>query len=177
MPVSLVVAVAENGVIGRNNTLPWHLPDDLRYFKRVTMGKPIIMGRKTFDSIGRPLPGRHNIVITRDPAWQAEGVSVVHGLREAFQTARAAVAEDTAHASVDGDVEVMVIGGADIFALALPMADRLYLTEVKGAPAGDTYFPPIDPDDWREIERTPGPPGPEGPPTHDYIVLERATTA
>lgn len=170
MPVSLVVAVAENGVIGRANALPWHLPDDLRYFKRVTLGKPIVMGRRTFESIGRPLPGRHNIVLTRDPAWTADGVTTVHGLREALQVARAEAAGDG-----DGDPEVMVIGGADIFALALPLADRLYLTEVKGRPDGDTYFPPLDPDDWREVSRDPGAPDDQGRHTHDYVVMSRRT--
>jgi dihydrofolate reductase len=165
LTVSLVVAVAENGVIGRDNALPWHLPDDLRHFKRLTLGKPVIMGRKTFLSIGRPLPGRHMIVMTRDPAWQAEGTTVVHSLAEALALA----ARDGGGAAV----EAMVIGGADIFALALPLADRLYLTRVRGRPPGDTYFPAPDPADWVEVARAPGAPGPAGEHTHDYMILER----
>lgn len=164
MPISLVVAVAENGVIGRDNALPWHLPDDLRYFKDVTMGHPIVMGRRTFLSIGRPLPGRHNIVLTRDPFWQAEGVTTVHGLREALQVARG---------DAQDEPEIMIIGGADIFALALPLASTLYLTEVKGTPEGDTYFPPLDDGDWQEVERRPGAPAADDTHTHDYVVLKR----
>ena len=166
MPVSLVVAVAENGVIGRNNALPWHLPDDLRYFKQVTLGKPIVMGRKTFLSIGRPLPGRHNIVLTRDPGWFADGVTTVHGLREALKVAKA---ED------GDDAEIMVIGGADIFALALPMANKLYLTEVLDRPDGDTYFPPLNKDEWVEESRVSGAPDENGTHTHDYVVMTRQT--
>ncbi len=168
MAISLVVAVARNGVIGRDNALPWHLPDDLRYFKSVTLGRPIIMGRKTFLSIGRPLPGRHNIVLTRDPAWMADGVTVVHGLREALQAARQDDGEDA---------EIMVIGGADVFALALPLADRLYLTEVLDQPHGDTYFPPLNMDEWTEESRTPGAPAADGTHTHDYVVMTRRTCA
>ncbi|WP_019644315.1 dihydrofolate reductase [Novispirillum itersonii] len=159
--LSLVVAVARNGVIGANNALPWHLPDDLRYFKRVTLGKPVIMGRKTFVSIGRPLPGRPNIVLTRDTAWTADGVEAVHS----FPAALAAAA---AHGP-----EAMVIGGADLFALGLPLAQRLYLTEVFMDPAGDVHFPAFARDAWQETARTPGEPAADGTHTHDFVVLER----
>lgn len=162
--LSLVVAVAENGIIGRDGTLPWHLPDDLRYFKRVTLGKPVVMGRKTFESIGKPLPGRPNVVLTRDSAWTAEGVSVTHSFEQAL-----AVAAEQAGDSA----EIMVIGGADLFAMALPRASRLYLTEVRLRPEGDVYFPPYDRGEWAEVERTPGQADPDGRHTHDFVVLHR----
>lgn len=142
----LVVAVARNGVIGRDNDLPWRLPKDLAYFKRVTMGHPIIMGRKTFDSIGRPLPGRCNIVVTQQAQWHAEGVEVVHSLTEALDLARAKAREQ-------GVDQIMLIGGAQLFVPALPMAQRLYLTQVHADVVGDTYFPEFELDDWHEVER------------------------
>jgi dihydrofolate reductase len=144
--LALIVAAAENGVIGRNNALPWYLPEDLRYFKRVTMGKPIIMGRKTFESIGKPLPGRANIVITHNAGYQAQGVSVVHSLAEALELARHI-------ARLDGGEEVVVIGGADIYRAALPHADRIYLTEVHASVEGDAVLPAIDWTRWREACR------------------------
>lgn len=138
--VSLVVARARNGVIGRDNTLPWRLPDDLRHFKMLTMGKPMLMGRRTFEAIGRALPGRLNLVLTRDPAWHAPGAIVVHSLDEAF-------------ARASGAAELMVIGGAELFALVLPLAEHVYLTDVHAAMAGDTHFPDLAPEEWRELER------------------------
>ena len=128
--LSVIVAVADNGVIGRDNALPWHLPEDLRYFKRVTLGKPIVMGRRTFESIGRPLPGRTNIVISRDPGFAAVGIEVAASLDAALQLA-------------SGAAEVVVIGGAEIYRLAIPRADRLYVTEVHTEPAGDALLPPV----------------------------------
>ena len=145
MDLILVAAVARNGVIGRDGALPWHLPDDLRRFKRLTVGKPVIMGRKTFESIGNPLPGRHNIVLTRDPAWRAEGVTVVPNLAEAV----AAGGLDP-RARAEG---LFIIGGASLYAEALPSATRLELTEVAAEPAGDTHFPAFDRGRWREIFR------------------------
>ena len=139
MNVSLIVAVSRNGVIGLDNQLPWHLPEDLKYFKSVTMGKPLIMGRKTFESIGRPLPGRTNIVITRDSGWHAEGVEVAQTLLQAMTLARLACAQAELN-------EIMVIGGEQIYRLALPVADRLYLTEVQAEVEGDAFFPAYDPD-------------------------------
>lgn len=144
--LAIIVAAAENGVIGRDNAMPWHLPEDLRHFKRVTMGKPIVMGRKTFESIGKPLPGRTNIVITRNPAFSADGVEVVSSLQQGL-----AVAERTARLhAVD---EVVVIGGAEIYATALPLADRIYLTEVHASVDGDAVLPAIDWTQWREVSR------------------------
>ncbi len=141
----LVVARARNGVIGNQGALPWHLPADLKRFKAITVGKPIIMGRKTFESIGRPLPGRHNIVLTRDAGWRAEGVTVVPNLAEAIA---AAGLDPRARADA-----IMVIGGAQIYAEALPSATRIELTEIDAEPAGDTILPPFDPARWRETAR------------------------
>ena len=137
--ISLLVARAQNGVIGRDNALPWRLPADLRRFKRLTMGKPMLMGRRTFESIGRALPGRVNLVLTRDPAWQAPGAVAVHSLDEAFQHAGSAA-------------ELVGIGGAELFRLVLPFAEHVYLTDVHAVIAGDTRFPELAPGEWRELE-------------------------
>lgn len=142
MKLAMIVAAAENGCIGINNNLPWYLPEDLKYFKRVTMGKPIIMGRKTWESIGRPLPGRTNIVITQQPDYQAEGVRVVHSLEQALTIADGI-------AVTEGVEEVMVIGGAGIYELCLPQADRLYYTRVQATVAGDAFFPELDWQQWQ----------------------------
>ncbi len=137
--ISLIVAASANNVIGVQGELPWRLSDDLRRFKDITMGKPIIMGRKTWDSIGRPLPGRQNIVITRQESFAAEGCDVADSVDEALSTA--------------GDVaEVMVIGGSEIYALFLPRADRLYLTRVHAEIEGDAFFPAISETEWRLAE-------------------------
>lgn len=138
--VSLVVAVARNGVIGNGNALPWRLPEDLRFFKALTMGKPILMGRKTYQSIGKPLPGRRNLVLTRDRGFSAPGVDVVFSLDEAL-------------AAVSDAAELMVIGGAEIYRMCLPRTQRIYLTRVHADVVGDTYFPQIDMRGWREVER------------------------
>jgi dihydrofolate reductase len=134
-----IVAMADNGVIGRDNGLPWHLPDDLKRFKALTMGHALLMGRKTYDSIGRPLPGRRNLVLTRNPRWQATGTETVRTLEEA--RARA------------GDSTLFVIGGAEVFALAWPVVGRLELTEVHAAPQGDTRLEGFDRREWRETFR------------------------
>jgi dihydrofolate reductase len=166
MKVSLVYAMANNRVIGRNNQLPWYLPNDLKYFKSVTLGKPIIMGRKTFDSIGKPLPGRANIVITRDTSWQHEGVKVCHSAQEAI-----AMAESIAE--IDGVDEVMVIGGSQIYAELLPKADRMYMTQVHAEVEGDASFPDFDLSQWQEVAREDY--SAEGPNPYDYsfVVLDR----
>jgi dihydrofolate reductase len=160
-----MVAVAENGVIGKNNALPWHLPEDLRYFKRVTMGKPIIMGRKTFESIGRPLPGRTNIVITRNTALQAEGVKVVYSLDEALELAASI-------ALLDGAQEAVVIGGAQIYREAIPVADRLYVTEVHANVEGDAVLPDIDWARWREVSREYCVAQPPNPYDYSFLCYE-----
>lgn len=144
--LAIIVAAAENGVIGRDNAMPWHLPDDLRHFKRVTMGKPIVMGRKTFASIGKPLPGRTNIVITRNREFQADGVVVVSSVEEGLRVAEL-------NARRDGVDEVVVIGGAEIYAAALPLADRIYMTEIHASVEGDAVLPLIDWTQWREVSR------------------------
>lgn len=148
--VSFVVARADNGVIGRDNALPWHIPDDLRHFKRLTLGKPVVMGRKTWESLGRPLPERDNIVVTRNPGYHAGGARVVRSLAEAL-------AGDAA--------EIMVIGGAAIFAEALPLATRVHLTEVHDAPEGDVTMPGFG-RDWRETGR-------DDRDGHSFVTLER----
>ena len=146
MRVSLIWAMADNGVIGRDNGLPWRLPVDMKHFMTTTLGKPVVMGRKTLESMKSPLPGRTNIVLTRDPNWQRDGVLVVRDMPAAM-----ALAEQ--QGLIDGVDEVMVIGGAEIYALALPMAERLYVTRVHAQPAGDVYFPPIDLGAWRLLSQ------------------------
>jgi dihydrofolate reductase len=136
---SLVVAVARNGVIGRDNQLPWRLPDDLAYFKRVTMGHPVVMGRRTWQSIGKPLPGRTNIVVTHDPGFRAPGCVVAHSLADAWRAA-------------EGADEACVIGGTSLFDETLPLADVIHLTEVEADVEGDTYFPGFDRSAWTETE-------------------------
>lgn len=165
LPLTLVVAAADNDVIGRGNALPWHLPADLRHFKLRTMGRPIIMGRRTFVSIGRPLPGRSNIIVTRDPDFAAEGAKVVHSLEEAI-----ALAGDIAF--IDGSEEIMVIGGAQIYAQALPLASRLSLTRVHLAPEGDTHLPAIDWAQWHEDSRDARPADDEQP-AHTFLEYTR----
>lgn len=144
--LSLIVAMANNYAIGKDNQLLWHLPEDLKYFKRATMGKPIIMGRKTFDSIGRPLPGRLNIVVTRQAGWQQDGVRVTHSLDEAIALAEA-------QALIDGVDEVMLIGGAQLYEVGLAKADKIYLTRVDTTIEGDAFFPELDESQWQEISR------------------------
>lgn len=166
MKLALIWAMSKNRTIGRNNALPWHLPEDLKYFKRVTMGKPIIMGRKTWESIGRPLPGRTNIVITRDMSFHADGVKIVHTLDEAL-----ALAEKIS--LIDGAEEAVVIGGAEIYALALPKADRLYMTQVHAEVEGDAHFPPFNLNEWHEAARENQEPSETNPYPYSFIVLER----
>jgi dihydrofolate reductase len=144
MKLAFVVAVAKNGVIGRNGGLPWRLPTDLKHFKALTMGKPIVMGRRTWDSIGRPLPGRETIVVTRDQKFSAEGVHVAHSIEAGLQLAH----EQAARLQAD---TIMIGGGFDIFAALLGRADAIHLTEVDLAPEGDVKFPPLEPARWVEI--------------------------
>lgn len=158
--LSLIVAMDENRLIGCDNDLPWRLPNDLRHFKQVTMGKPIIMGRKSFESIGKPLPGRQNIVLTRDSTWQAEGCTVVTSL-------------DAALAAAGDAEELMVIGGAQIYTQALDKADRVYLTYVHGSFEGDTWFPELATDQWREMSREKHPADERNAWPHSFAVLER----
>lgn len=140
MKISLIVAMAENRVIGVDNRMPWHLSADLKRFRKITSGNPIMMGRKTHESIGRPLPDRMNIVLTRDSSYQAQGCIVVHNPKEAMRAA-------------DEAAELMVIGGAGLYREFLPLADRIYLTLIYRAFDGDTFFPTIDWTEWREVAR------------------------
>ncbi|PKP94239.1 MAG: dihydrofolate reductase [Alphaproteobacteria bacterium HGW-Alphaproteobacteria-16] len=155
--ITFHLARADNGVIGVDGDLPWRLPADLKRFKAQTMGKPMVMGRKTFESFPSPLPGRRHIVLTRDPAWRAEGAEVVHSVDAALATA--------------GDGEIAVIGGAEIFALFLPLADRIELTEVHVSPEGDAVVPAFGPE-WREVVREDHPA--DGVrPAYSFVTLDR----
>ncbi len=142
LPLCLIAALAQNRVIGRDNQLPWHLPADLKHFKAMTLGKPIIMGRKTWDSLGRPLPGRLNLVVSRQEGLALEGAEVFPSLDAAIERADAWAREEEAE-------ELMLIGGAELYAQALVQADRLYLTRVELAPEGDAFFPEVSQQDWR----------------------------
>ena len=170
LPLIIVVAVAENGVIGRDNQLLWRLKSDLRRFRDLTWGKPMIMGRKTYESIGRPLPGRQTIVLTRDPAFSAEGVHVAHSFDEAE-----AIGRDLA-AAMQADA-VAVAGGAEIYALALPVAQRIYLTQVHASPEGDATFPAFDGKAFRELRRSDHPKGPDDEFPFTFIDLQRRADA
>jgi dihydrofolate reductase len=138
--VSLIVAVAKNGVIGCNNTLPWHLPEDLKHFRALTTGHHIIMGRKTYESLGRLLPGRTTVIVTRNADYQLEGALIAHSLEEAIDLS-------------SSDTEAFVIGGAELYKQALACVDKLYVTEVDLTPAGDAYFPPVDAAQWQMSAR------------------------
>ena len=144
MIISLVVAVADNGVIGRDGTLPWRISSDLKTFRRLTMGKPLIMGRRTFQSLKKPLDGRDNIVVSRNPDYRPEGAIMASDFETALEIGR----DCAERRGVD---EIAAIGGTAVFAAALPLAGRLYKTEVHGSPAGDAYFPADDWKDWREV--------------------------
>jgi dihydrofolate reductase len=164
--VSLVVAVARNGVIGRDGGLPWRLSSDLKRFKANTIGRPVIMGRKTFQSIGKPLPGRHNIVVTRDAAFQHEGVTIAPDVAAALDIAKA-------HAARDGVQEICVIGGGEIYRQTINEADRLVVTYVEAEVEGDTRFPSIDPNIWRENSSEAFPAGEKDSHSTRHVVYER----
>lgn len=165
MKLSIIVAFANNYVIGRGNKLPWHIPEDLQWFKRITMGKPIIMGRKTFESIGRPLPGRTNIVISNQAAFEKPGIKIAHSFDAAIDHAKNV-------ALINGNEEAVVIGGAQIYAEALPLADRLYVTEIHADVSGDTFFPAMDWSAWKEIGRDDHP-GCGHQYAYSFVVYER----
>ena len=166
MKISLIVAVAENGVIGANGGLPWRLSADLKTFRRLTLGKPVIMGRKTFQSLKKPLDLRDNIVLTTDPFFEAEGVSVVDNLADAITLARTL-------ALTRGAEEIMVIGGADVFRAALPRANRIYWTTIRAKPEGDVRFPDFDLFEWTETDRQELPTGEKDDVTATLRILER----
>jgi len=166
MKLSLICAMAENRVVGRNNSLPWHLSEDLKYFKRTTMGSCIIMGRKTWESIGRPLPGRTNIVITSNPDYEAEGARVVGSLPAAIKLAESI-------SLIDGSEEAFVIGGAGIYQAALPLANRFHLTRVHAQVEGDTLLADFDETQWQEVERQDFQHTDSNPYDYSICILER----
>jgi dihydrofolate reductase len=151
--------VAANRVIGKEGDLPWHIPEDLKYFKRITMGKPVIMGRKTWETLDEPLPGRKNVVVTRQGDYQAEGAEVVHNLDDAIQAAA-------------GGQEIMILGGSGIYEAALSRADRMYLTHIHKAFGGDTYFPEFNQNNWEVVEQTESETE-DGELTYSFVVYER----
>lgn len=157
MRISLIAAASENNVIGNHGNIPWNIPEDLQHFRTITLGKPIVMGRKTYQSIGHPLPKRRNIVITRQKDFKAEGCEVVGSLEDALQVA-----------GKDSE-EVFVIGGGEIYREALPKADRVYLTRVHATIEGDAYFPEFHPEHWNEVSRERR----EGNPSWTYLVYEK----
>lgn len=167
MDIALIVAMAQNGIIGRDNQLPWHLPEDLRHFKKTTMGKPVIMGRKTFESIGKPLPGRVNIVIsTQNHIHLPEGVSLVHSVSDALR-----LAENICNQG--GASEAMVIGGEQIYALFMPMANRLYLTKVHADVAGDAAFSSFREEQWHVVSQEHFSATANNPYDYSFCTLER----
>jgi len=165
--IALVVAIARNGVIGAGGDLVWRISDDLKWFKKTTLGKPIVMGRKTYESIGRPLPGRDNIVISRQPDFAPEGVIVARTVDEALQLAR-----EWARAS-EAD-EICVIGGGEIYAQTLPLADRLYLTRVDAEPEGDVFFPDLDIGDWAVHRESVAEKNERNEHACEFFILDRA---
>jgi dihydrofolate reductase len=168
MQVVLLAAIAENGVIGNAGTMPWRLKSDMRHFRALTLGKPVVMGRKTYLSLSiKPLPGRTNIVVSRDPAFTLAGAIVAPSLDAALSSARGDVLRRGADA-------IMVIGGADIYAQAMPIADRLEITRLHLSPQGDSVFPAVDPSVWREASRTSHPAGPDDDASYDIVTYMRA---
>ncbi|MBI4034038.1 MAG: dihydrofolate reductase [Candidatus Brennerbacteria bacterium] len=160
MIVSIIAAIAENGVIGESNNLPWRLPADLKRFKEITTGHPVIMGRKTHESIGRALPNRKNIIITRREDYSVEGCSVVHSIDEALSL-------------VKDEEEIFFIGGGDIYRQVLPLAHRLYITRIHKEFPGDTRFPEVDFGEWKEVRREKGTVDEKNPYEHEFLIFER----
>ncbi|GLQ54565.1 dihydrofolate reductase [Devosia nitrariae] len=168
--IAMIAAVAENGVIGRDQTIPWRIPSDMAYFKRTTMGKPIVMGRKQYETVGKPLPGRTNIVVTRQTDYRPDGVIVMNDLETAIARAKTI-------AEADGVGEVMILGGGEIYRQAMPLADRLYISHVALSPDGDVTFPAIDPDHWRIVDELAVPPSEKDAAAFRVKVYERRSPA
>jgi dihydrofolate reductase len=162
MTLSLLLAAAENNVIGKDNKLPWHLPNDLKYFKNLTWGMPVIMGRKTYESFGKPLRGRRNIVITRNKDWKAEGVDMVNSIEEAIDLAKESAVK-----------EIFIIGGGEIFKTILPKADRIYLTRIHHSFEGDAYFPEIKENEWQLVKERRSEADEKNAYAHSFQVWER----
>ena len=171
-PLAIVAAIGRNGVIGADDRLPWRLPSDLKRFRALTLGKPLLMGRKTFQSIGRALPGRETIVVTRERGFAPDhaAVHVAHDLDAALALART-------RAAAMGADEIILAGGGDLYAALLPLADRMYLTMVDLSPAGDVRFPPFDATQWDEIARLQPPPGPNDEAAFSFVELRRRRPA
>lgn len=164
--IAMMMAMDKNKLIGQAGGMPWHVPGEMAYFKRVTLGKPVVMGRKTFESIGKPLPGRPNIVVTRDKDWRAEGVTIVHSLDDALVAGRYAAEQDSA-------AEIMMIGGAALCREAMPITRRLYLTVIDKAYEGDTWLDSFDWPDWTVVSEDPQDPAQTGGVPVTYWVLEK----
>jgi dihydrofolate reductase len=164
MKISLIAAMASNRVIGNNNVMPWHLSADLKKFKQITMGSPILMGRKTYESIGKPLPGRTNIILSRNPEYQQHGCLVFNDIETAIKKA------------CESAGEIFVIGGADLYEATLPIADALYLTIINRAFQGDTFFPDIDLNDWSEVEREDIDDDPDAVFSYSFLKLEKVNS-
>jgi dihydrofolate reductase len=162
--LSIIVAMDGNGLIGKDNDLPWRLPADLKYFKKITTGKTVLMGRKTYSSIGRPLPNRRNIVVSRNNSFIADGCEIVSGISEAIELTK-------------DDTEVMIMGGSSFYEQMLPMADTLYITEIEGEFDGDSYFPNYDRGDFIEVSRDTHLPDEQNPYTYHFTVLKRQGTS
>lgn len=168
--IAMIAGVAENGVIGSDQTIPWRVPSDMAFFKKTTMGKPIVMGRKQFETVGKPLPGRTNIVITRQRDYQPEGVLVFHDVETAL-------AEAGKIAEADGVDEIMIIGGGELYAQLMARADRLYITHIDFSPSGDVRFPAIAPEQWTVIDLPEVAPSPRDEATYRVKVYERRRDA
>ena len=164
--VAMIAAVAANNVIGRDGGIPWRIPSDMAFFKRTTMGKPIVMGRKQYESVGRPLPGRANIVVTRQAGYQPDGVIVIDGLEAGLERAKAI-------AEADGKEEVTIIGGGEIYAQGMAFADKLYISHVELRPEGDVLFPPIDPGQWTLVEEPQVSPDPRDEAVYRIAIYAR----
>jgi dihydrofolate reductase len=162
MTISLIAAVAKNGVIGNAGKIPWHLPDDMRHFRETTLHHSVIMGRKTYESMGRPLPERNNIVVTRQESYETSGCTVVHTLEDALKAARQ-----------EGIDEVFIIGGSELYREAMPIADRLYITSIDEEFEGDTLFPEINSFEWKKVSEEKGVVDKKNPHPHAFLVLER----
>ncbi|KQX39920.1 hypothetical protein ASD04_04515 [Devosia sp. Root436] len=168
--IAMIAGVAENGVIGSDQAIPWRVPSDMAFFKQTTMGKPIVMGRKQYETVGKPLPGRSNIVITRRQGYQAEGVLVFHDIDAALEKAREI-------AQADGVDEIMIIGGGELYAQLMDRADRLYITHIDLSPAGDVLFPAIEPEQWAVVDLPEVTPSPRDEASYRVKVYERRLPA
>ena len=162
----MIAGVAQNGVIGNDQAIPWRVPSDMAFFRKTTMGKPIVMGRKQFETVGRPLPGRTNIVVTRQQGYQPDGVLVVHDLDTAIEQARRI-------AQAEGVEEIMIIGGGELYAQLMARADRLYISHMDLAPEGDVLFPPIAPEQWAVVDLPETVPSPKDETTYRVKVYDR----